>query len=62
MEALEPDLLEAAVYARTMSPEETEETIDHLLNEVLSSSVVIADFSLKFGTEHSTGMTLLVIT
>lgn len=37
MQALGPDLLEATAYAKTMSPEEVEETIDYLLNEVISS-------------------------
>jgi len=48
MEALGPDLLEAAAHAKTMSPEEVEETIDYLLNEVLSPRVVIGGFSLTF--------------
>lgn len=39
MQALGPELLEATAHARTMSPEEVEETIDYLLNEVLSTSV-----------------------
>jgi len=34
MQALEPDLLEATAHAKNMTPEEIEETIDYLLNEV----------------------------
>lgn len=35
MQALGPDLLEAIAYARAMTQEEIEETIDYLLDEVL---------------------------
>jgi len=48
MQTLGPDLLEAATHAETMSPEEVEETIDHLLRQVFSPSVGVADFSLTF--------------
>jgi len=41
MQALGPDLLEATAHANTMAPEEIEEIIDYLLNEVLSSSAVV---------------------
>ena len=44
MQALKPDLLEAAAHAKTMTPEEIEEIIDYILNEVLPSSLVIAEF------------------
>ena len=44
MEALGPDILEAIAYAQTMTPEEVEETIDYLLNEVLWPAVNTADF------------------
>ena len=47
-------------YAQTMTPEEIEETIDYLLNEVLSSSAVTADFSLTSRIEFSMGKILLV--
>jgi len=53
MQALEPDLLEATAHAETMSPEEIEEMIDHILNEVLSPSVAIADFLLTLWIERS---------
>jgi len=61
MQALGPDILEATAHARTMAPEEIEETIDYLLNEVLSFPVVTVDFSLTFWI-RSTGKILLVIT
>ena len=48
MQALGPDILEAAAHAKTMTPEEVEETIDYLLNEVISFPVVNSDFSLMF--------------
>ena len=48
MQAIGPDLLEATAHAKTMTPEETEETIDYLLNEVISSSAVVADFLFMF--------------
>jgi len=44
MQALGPDLLEATAHAKTMTPDEIEETIDYLLNEVLSPSAVTAGF------------------
>ena len=62
MQAPGPDLLEATAHAKTMSPEEIEETIDYLLNEVLSTPVSIADSSLTFWIERSTGKILLVVT
>ena len=62
MQAVEPDLLEATAHARTMTPDEVEETVDHILNEVISLSITIADFSFTFGIEHSTGETLSVVT
>jgi len=62
MEALGPDLLEATAHAKTMSPEEIEETIDYILNEVFSFAVVIADFPLMFLIERSMGRILSVIT
>ena len=34
IQALGPDLLEATTHAKNMTPEEIEETIDYLLNEV----------------------------
>jgi len=34
IQALGPDLLEAAAHAKNMTPGEVEETIDYLLNEV----------------------------
>ena len=46
MQVLGPDLLEAVAYAKTMTPEEIEETIDYLLNEVLSPRVAIVHSSL----------------
>jgi len=48
MQVLGPDLLEATAHAKTMTPEEIEETIDYLLNEVLSSSVVVTHFPFTF--------------
>jgi hypothetical protein len=45
MQALGPDLSEAISYAKTMGQEEIEETIDYLINEVLSPSVTIVSFS-----------------
>jgi len=48
MQALGKDLLEATTHAETMTTEEVEEMIDYLLNEVLSSSVVTADFCSRF--------------
>lgn len=62
MQALGPDILEAVAYAQTMTPEEIEETIDHLLNEVLSSSVATAYFSLTPRIECSMGKILCVVT
>ena len=41
MQALRPDLLEAIAHAKKMAPEEIEETIDYLLNEVLSPSQLL---------------------
>ena len=37
MQALGQDLLEATAHAETMTPEEIEEMIDYLLNEVFYS-------------------------
>ena len=48
MQAAEPDILEATVHARTMTPEEVEETVDYILNEVILLSIAIADFSFTF--------------
>ena len=48
MQVLGPDLVEATAHARTMAPEEIEETIDYLLNEVLSPPVPPANPSLTF--------------
>jgi len=48
MQALGPDLLEAIAYARTMTQEEIEGTIDYLLSEVFSPLIASADFSLMF--------------
>ena len=62
MQALGPDILEAAAHARTMTQEEIEETIDYLLNEVLLPSVVTVEFLLTFRICCSTGKILLVIT
>jgi len=39
MQVIGPDLLEATAHAKTMSPEDVEETIDYLLNEVLFQSL-----------------------
>jgi len=61
MQALGPDILEATAHARTMTPEEIEETIDYLLNEVLLPSVITADLLLTFWICFSTGKILLVI-
>lgn len=47
MQALAPDILEAIAHVETMTPDEIEETIDYLLNEVFSSFVA-ASFSLMF--------------
>ena len=62
MQALGPDILEAAAHAKTMTQEEIEETIDYLLNEVLSPSAATADFLLTFWIRCSTGKILLVNT
>jgi len=62
MQALGPDILEAAAHAKTMTQEEIEETIDYLLNEVLPPSVVTADLLFTFFIRCSTGKILLVIT
>lgn len=48
VQALGPDLLEAIAYAKKMTPEEIEETIDYILNEVLSPLVAAVDLSLMF--------------
>ena len=48
MQALGPDLLEAIAYVKKMTPEEIEETIDYILNEVLSPLVATLDLSLMF--------------
>lgn len=48
VQALEPDLLEAIAYTKKMAPEEIEETIDYILNEVLSPLVAAVDLSLMF--------------
>ena len=45
-----------------MTPEEIEETIDHILNEVLPSSVFTADFLLTPRNEYSMGKIQLVTT
>ena len=60
MEALGPDILEATAYAQKMTPEEIEETINYLLDEVLSSSAVTADLWLTSRIEYSMGRILLV--
>ena len=60
MQAIESDLLEATAHARTMTPDEVEEGIDHIRNEVISLSIAIADFSFTFWIEHSIGMILFV--
>ena len=52
MQALGPDSLE------TVTPEEVEETIDYILNEVLSSSAVTTDHSLTSRIENSIGRIL----
>ena len=58
IQALVLDCLETTTYAKTMIQGEIE-TIDSILNEVLSSSVVIiADFLLTFRIGHSIGMIL----
>lgn len=62
IQALAPDVLEAAAHAKMMTSEEIEETIDYLLNEVLSSSTVVVDSSLIFRIERSIGKILLVFT
>jgi len=53
MQALGPDLLEAAAHAKTMGPEEVEETIDYLLKEVYPPAAAIADPPLTFVIECS---------
>ena len=60
MQALAPDILEAIARVETMTPDEIEETIDYLLNEVFSSFVA-ASFSLMFLIERSTGKIPLVV-
>ena len=45
-----------------MTPEEIEETIDYLLDEVLSTSVIVAGFSLTVRTKYSMGEIRLVVT
>ena len=45
-----------------MTPEEIEEIIDHILNEVPLFSVVIMDFSPTSPIEHSMRKILLVAT
>jgi len=62
MEALGPDILEATAYAQTMTPEEIEETIDYLLDEVLPPSVITVDLWLMSRIEYSMGRILLVTT
>ena len=49
MQALGPDLIEAAAHAKMMTPEEIEETIDYILKEVLSSSAAITEVPLTHG-------------
>ena len=60
MQVVEPDLLEATAHARTMTPDEVEEGIDHIRNEVTPLSIAIVDFSFTFWIEHSIGMILFV--
>lgn len=62
MQALEPDVLEATDHAKTMSPEEVEEIIDYILNEVFSFSLVTVDLLpiSRFG--YSMGKTLSAAT
>ena len=60
MQALGPDILEATAYAQTMSPDEIEEAIDYLLNEVFSSSLAIPGFTLTPRIEYSMGKILSV--
>ena len=48
MQAVESDLQEATAHARSMTPDEVEETINYILNEVISLSIAIADFSFTF--------------
>ena len=57
---LEPDILEDTEHIQTMTPEEIEETIDYIINEVLSSFVITTDFSLTYRIGYSMGETLLV--
>ena len=45
-----------------MTPEDIEEIIDYILNEVLLSSVVIVDFLPMSGIDRSTWKILLVAT
>lgn len=59
MQALGQDLLEATTHARTMTPEEIEEMIDYLLDEVTPSTVVITGFLLTFWIKHSMEKILL---
>ena len=61
MQALGPDILEAVAHAKTMTPEEIEETIDYILDEVFSSSVAIVKSSLTFRIECSMEKILLVV-
>ena len=60
MEAIGPDALEAAAHSKAMTPEETEETIDYILNEVLSPSAITAGSSLMSRFEYSMRMIWLV--
>ena len=48
MQVVEPDLLEATAHTRTMTPEEVEEGIDYIRNEVISLSITIDGFSFTF--------------
>lgn len=57
MQALGPDILEAIAHAQTMTPEDVEETIDYILNEVLLSLHVTADIMLTPRFEYSMGKT-----
>ena len=48
IQATEPDLQEATAHARSMTPDEVEETINYIINEVISLSITIADSSFTF--------------
>jgi len=62
VEDLGSDVLGVTTHAEMMTPEEIEEMIDYILNEVLLFSVVIVNYSPTSRIEHSMGKILLVAT